>query len=49
MKALLGRASSVEPGWKISGFLIDDAAAEIDPIRQDIFSIQFVFICGYRI
>ncbi|KAF9678965.1 hypothetical protein SADUNF_Sadunf07G0091100 [Salix dunnii] len=34
MKALLGRASSVEPGWKISGFLIDDAAAEIDPIRQ---------------
>ena len=49
MKALLGRASSVEPGWKISGFLIDDAAAEIDPIRQDIFAIQFVFICGYRI
>uniref|UniRef100_A0A6N2NCH7 MULE transposase domain-containing protein n=1 Tax=Salix viminalis TaxID=40686 RepID=A0A6N2NCH7_SALVM len=37
MKALLGRASSVEPGWKISGFLIDDAAAEIDPIRQGIY------------
>ncbi|KAJ4824827.1 hypothetical protein Tsubulata_039316 [Turnera subulata] len=36
MKALLDRASSAEPGWKISGFLIDDAAAEIDPIRQDM-------------
>ena len=38
MKALLDRASSMEPGWKISGFLIDDAAAEIDPIRQSVFS-----------
>ncbi|KAJ4851512.1 hypothetical protein Tsubulata_011932 [Turnera subulata] len=36
MKALLDRASSAEPGWKISGFMIDDAAAEIDPIRQDV-------------
>ncbi|PON81986.1 Zinc finger, SWIM-type [Trema orientale] len=35
MKALVDRARIVEPGWKISGFLIDDAAAEIDPIRQD--------------
>lgn len=34
MKALLDRARSIEPGWKISGFLIDDAAAEIDPIRE---------------
>lgn len=33
MTALLGRAHSVEPGWKASGFLIDDAAAETDPIR----------------
>lgn len=33
MKALLDRARSVDSGWKISGFLIDDAAAEIDPIR----------------
>lgn len=32
MKALLDRAHSVEPGWKVSGFLIDDAATEIDPI-----------------
>ncbi|CAN1133045.1 hypothetical protein LINPERPRIM_LOCUS30434 [Linum perenne] len=37
MKALRERALSVEPGWKINGFLIDDAAAEVDPIR-DIFS-----------
>ncbi|CAK7354884.1 unnamed protein product [Dovyalis caffra] len=42
MKALLGRASSVEPGWKINGFLIDDAAAEIDPIR-DIFGCPVLF------
>ena len=39
MKALLDRARVVESGWKISGFLIDDAAAEIDPIRQDSFAI----------
>lgn len=42
MKALLDRARSVEPGWKVSGFLIDDAAAEIDPIR-DIFSCPVLF------
>ncbi|TXG60381.1 hypothetical protein EZV62_014954 [Acer yangbiense] len=35
MKALLDRARGIESGWKISGFLIDDAAAEIDPIRHD--------------
>lgn len=43
MKALLGRASSVEPGWKINGFLIDDAAAETDPIRQDKFFSEVCF------
>lgn len=42
MKALFGRARSVEPGWKVSGFLIDDAAAEIDPIR-DIFCCPVLF------
>ncbi|XP_062096445.1 uncharacterized protein LOC133802185 [Humulus lupulus] len=42
MKALLDRARSVEPGWKISGFLIDDAATEIDPIR-DIFCCPVLF------
>lgn len=42
MKSLLDRALSVEPGWRISGFLIDDAAAEIDPIRQDACSLNFL-------
>ncbi|KAI4378810.1 hypothetical protein MLD38_016239 [Melastoma candidum] len=42
MKALIGRAQSVEAGWKISGFLIDDAAAEIDSIR-DIFTCPVLF------
>ncbi|KAL0350395.1 UNVERIFIED_CONTAM: hypothetical protein Sradi_4188700 [Sesamum radiatum] len=36
MKALLDRVHSVDPGWKASGFLIDDAAAEIEPIRQSV-------------
>ena len=43
MKALLDKARSVEPSWKISGFLIDDAAVEIDPIRQDGFALIFPF------
>lgn len=43
MKALLGRARSVEPGWKVSGFLIDDAAAEIDPIRQESLALTLCF------
>ncbi|KAJ8769214.1 hypothetical protein K2173_000989 [Erythroxylum novogranatense] len=42
MKSLLDRASSVEPGWRISGFLVDDAAAEIDPIR-DTFGCPVLF------
>ncbi|OWM76375.1 hypothetical protein CDL15_Pgr028245 [Punica granatum] len=37
MKALLDRIRSTEPGWKVNGFMIDDAAAEIDPIR-DVFA-----------
>ncbi|TQD88087.1 hypothetical protein C1H46_026384 [Malus baccata] len=51
MKALLDRARSVEPGWKINGFLIDDAAAEIDPIRQDALSLEFsaLNLSGLRI
>ncbi|KAI3907643.1 hypothetical protein MKW98_016287 [Papaver atlanticum] len=32
MKSLVGRADSA---WKINGFMIDDAAAEVDPIRQE--------------
>lgn len=35
MKILLQRAQSVEPGFKINGFIIDDAASEIDPIRHE--------------
>lgn len=42
MKALLDRARADNFGWKVSGFLIDDAAAEIDPIR-DIFSCPVLF------
>lgn len=42
MKALLDRVRAVDPGWKINGFLIDDAAAEIDPIR-DTFSCPVLF------
>ncbi|XP_065881892.1 uncharacterized protein [Euphorbia lathyris] len=42
MKALLSRASILEPGWNISGFMIDDAAAEIDPIRE-IFGCPVLF------
>ncbi|KAI4317098.1 hypothetical protein L6164_025004 [Bauhinia variegata] len=42
MKALFDRARSVEPGWKVSGFLIDDAAAEIDLLR-DIFGCPVLF------
>ncbi|CAL5365582.1 unnamed protein product [Camellia sinensis] len=34
MKDLLDRVHAVDPGWKINGFLIDDAATEIDPIRH---------------
>ncbi|CAH9083153.1 unnamed protein product [Cuscuta epithymum] len=34
MKALVGRAHKSDPSWKINGFLIDDAATEIDPIME---------------
>ncbi|GFY91288.1 SWIM zinc finger family protein [Actinidia rufa] len=37
MKALLDRVRAVDPGWMINGFLIDDAAAEIDPIRHEMW------------
>ncbi|THG11839.1 hypothetical protein TEA_000394 [Camellia sinensis var. sinensis] len=37
MKALLDRVHAVDPGWKINGFLIDDAATEIDPIRHEMW------------
>ncbi|GER37432.1 SWIM zinc finger family protein, partial [Striga asiatica] len=48
MKALLERVCSVDSGWKVNGFLIDDAAIELDPIRQlclhvEIFSCPVLF------
>ncbi|CAA0839876.1 SWIM zinc finger family protein [Striga hermonthica] len=42
MTALLERVCSVDSGWKVNGFLIDDAAIEIDPIRE-IFSCPVLF------
>ncbi|KAH7860850.1 hypothetical protein Vadar_018777 [Vaccinium darrowii] len=42
IKALLDCVRAVDPGWKINGFLIDDAAVEIDPIR-DTFSCPVLF------
>lgn len=34
MKALVSRIRAVDTGWKASGFVIDDAAAELEPMRQ---------------
>ncbi|RHN55204.1 putative Zinc finger, SWIM-type [Medicago truncatula] len=42
LKALIDRARSVEPGWKVGGFFIDDAAADIDLLR-DIFGCPVLF------
>ncbi|KAI3697783.1 hypothetical protein L6452_30880 [Arctium lappa] len=42
MKALLARVRAVDPAWKVNGFLIDDAAAETDPIRET-FSCPILF------
>ncbi|KAL1556976.1 hypothetical protein AAHA92_12522 [Salvia divinorum] len=42
MKSLLDRVRSVNSGWKASGFLIDDAAAQIEPIRET-FSCPVLF------
>ncbi|KAJ4961433.1 hypothetical protein NE237_021343 [Protea cynaroides] len=47
MKALRERARAVDSAWKINGFLVDDAAAEIDPIR-DIFCCPVLF-CLWRV
>ncbi|GER44251.1 SWIM zinc finger family protein [Striga asiatica] len=42
MKALLDRVCSVDSGWKVNGFLIDDAAIDVDPIRET-FSCPVLF------
>lgn len=36
LKALADRIRVVDSTWRIGGFLIDDAAMEIEPIRQDV-------------
>ncbi|XP_058070345.1 uncharacterized protein LOC131219297 [Magnolia sinica] len=41
-KALADRIHAVDPVWRVSGFLIDDAAVEVDPIR-DIFCCPVLF------
>lgn len=47
MKALLDRAHSVEPLWRISGFLIDDAATEIDSMRQDVLLFKVLIFAKF--
>ncbi|XP_057515896.1 uncharacterized protein LOC130797335 [Amaranthus tricolor] len=42
MKALVSRIRAVDTGWKASGFVIDDAAAELEPIR-DVFCCPVLF------
>ncbi|CAA2982278.1 uncharacterized protein LOC111397061 [Olea europaea var. sylvestris] len=42
MKALLHRVRAVDTGWKVNGIIIDDAVAEIDPIRET-FSCPILF------
>lgn len=38
MKALTERIYSVDSTWRIGGFVIDDPASELDPIRYDMVS-----------
>ncbi|KAL3835693.1 hypothetical protein ACJIZ3_010429 [Penstemon smallii] len=46
IKSLLDRVHLVDSGWKANGFVIDDAAAEIDPIRQIILPFPLeIFSC----
>ncbi|KMT13779.1 hypothetical protein BVRB_4g081540 [Beta vulgaris subsp. vulgaris] len=42
MKALVDRIRAVDTGWKVSGYVIDDAAAELEPIR-DMFCCPVLF------
>uniref|UniRef100_A0A0E0EQM9 SWIM-type domain-containing protein n=1 Tax=Oryza meridionalis TaxID=40149 RepID=A0A0E0EQM9_9ORYZ len=42
MKALTERIYSVDSTWRIGGFVIDDPASELDPIR-DVFSCPILF------
>lgn len=38
MKALTERIYSVDSTWRTGGFVIDDPASELDPIRYDMVS-----------
>ncbi|KAI3854443.1 hypothetical protein MKX03_036466 [Papaver bracteatum] len=40
-KDLVDRASSIDVAWKINAFMIDDAAAEVDPIRKHFAVLSF--------
>ncbi|KAG1338904.1 L-ascorbate peroxidase 1, cytosolic [Cocos nucifera] len=42
MKALADRVRAVDSGFKIGGFIVDDPASEIDPIR-DVFCCPVLF------
>ena len=41
MKALVDRVHTVDTGWMLSAFVIDDAAADLEPIRQGPLSTFF--------
>ncbi|EPS61942.1 hypothetical protein M569_12851, partial [Genlisea aurea] len=46
MKALLDRVHLTDPGWTAGSFIIDDAALEVEPIRQnemESFSCPILF------
>uniref|UniRef100_A0A1D1XQP4 L-ascorbate peroxidase 1, cytosolic n=2 Tax=Anthurium amnicola TaxID=1678845 RepID=A0A1D1XQP4_9ARAE len=47
MKALVGRIHATDSCWRISGFIMDDAALEVDPVR-DTFGCPILF-CIWRI
>jgi len=42
MRALTDRIHSIDSTWRISGFIIDDPASELDPIR-DVFACPVLF------
>jgi len=42
MRALTDRIHSIDSTWRISGFIIDDPATELDPIR-DVFACPVLF------
>ncbi|XP_072982251.1 uncharacterized protein [Typha latifolia] len=42
MKALTERIHTVDSGWKVCGFIFDDPASELDPIR-DVFCCPLLF------